>query len=156
MKKYVILTRTVICVLSFALGLTSISVENMILAWADVKNGNTVKILADSESTITVNKKDEDSEEPGKEPDIEPGKEPDNDILKIVSDKFSIERDYEQKCIIRVQNTSDHTQQIYLEAENPYKDLSMEIIRTGSKSSPVILGADESVEIELSVFAQNA
>lgn len=152
MKKHVILTKSMACVLSFAMMFTNISVKNLTPAWADAENGNAVKILADSENTITVNKKDEDSEEPGKEPDIEP----DDGLLKIESDKFSIERDYEQKCIIRVQNTSDYTQQLYLEAENPYKDLSMEIIRTGSKSSPVILGAGESAEIELSVFAQNA
>ena len=58
--------------------------------------------------------------------------------------------------MITVQNYSSEAKEFYLDIVNSYDDLSMEIIKTGSKSNPAIIAAGESVNVELSVFAQNA
>lgn len=103
-----------------------------------------VVISADSVDTVVVSEKEE--------PDIEYT----DGVIEIAVEVYKIERDYEQECMVRVTNTSDELQEFYLEAGNPYKDLSLEIIKSGSKVSPMLLQPEESAQIELSVFAQNA
>lgn len=102
-----------------------------------------ISISAESEHTVTVVKREEDLEET-------------DDILKIENKKFQIIRDYEQQCLLQVTNISNETQEFYLEAENKFDDLALEIIKSGSKDNPTILKPGESTIVELSVFAQNA
>lgn len=102
-----------------------------------------VTISAESEETVTVHERKEAFQEA-------------EGILEIETGQFTIARDYEQKCIIKVRNTSSEAQEFYLVAENLYNDLSLEVIKEGAKKNPVLIGANETIEIELSVFAQNA
>ena len=104
-----------------------------------------IQILAEAENTVTVNAKDDSTDDS----DI-------NGILDMQAGSYDIERDYEQACMITVTNTSDKTVEFYLEADNPYADLSLEIIKSGSDESPVVILAGETLEVELTVFAQNA
>lgn len=79
-----------------------------------------------------------------------------SDALEISNLDFTIERDYEQPCMLTVENVSSTAKEFYLEVTNNYSDLSMEIIKNGSKEDPTFVAAGQSVEVELSVFAQNA
>lgn len=76
--------------------------------------------------------------------------------LELYSKYFSIKRDYAQACMVEVHNPSDVAQEFYLETDNPYDDLAIGFIDAGSKDHPTIIGPQESIQVELSVFAQNA
>lgn len=104
-----------------------------------------IKILGSSDQTITVK-----DELDGPTGPVVYGS------LELRSTYFSIERDYEQACMVEVFNPSDIAQKFYLEADNPYSDLAIGFIGAGSKDHPTIIGPQESLEVELSVFAQNA
>ena len=60
--------------------------------------------------------------------------------LELYSTYFSIERDYEQACMVEVHNPSDVAQEFYLETDNPYDDLAIGFIDAGSKDHPTIIG----------------
>ena len=79
-------------------------------------------------------------------------------LLSIFADDdFTINRDYEQNCSITVSNLDNQVaKQFYLEAENVYPDLSYQFIGNGSADNPIFIAPGESMEITLSVFAQNA
>ena len=126
-------------------------------AFAENKNdqnstkGSNITIAAKSDNPITIKGKT----------DIEPELDPDagpivDGRLYISSDSYTIERDYEQECFITVSNHTDESVEFYLDVTNKYSDLSMDIIKAGSKNSPALLMPNESIEVELSVFAQNA
>lgn len=106
-----------------------------------------VTISAESENTITVRQDDEEEDNPDEETE---------GILKLQEKDYSITRDYQQQCMITVTNSSDKAQNFYLEAINNYQDISLEIVKAGSKNNPMLIAAGESLEVELSVFAQNA
>lgn len=113
-----------------------------------------ITIRAEAENTITVNET-----EPPTEPEETEPEDPVEDIdgkLDIQAGTYSIARDYEQTCMITVTNNFDHTVEFYLDAENTYSDISLQIIKSGSVDSPIVILAGESLEVELTVFAQNA
>lgn len=133
-------------VLSIILAVTLVPVE-LLAETAEVKTyeptEQSVRISAKSDETVTVHEKKEEFQEA-------------EGILRIEGGQFAIARDYEQKCMLKVTNTSGEAQEFYLEAENLYHDLSMEVIKAGARKNPVLIGAGETIEVELSVFAQNA
>lgn len=102
-----------------------------------------VSISAESKDSITVIQREEIVEEI-------------DGILEIEGREFQIERDYEQTCMLQVTNHSDQISEFYLEVKNKFDDISLEIVKSGSKDSPAILKPGETAEVELSVFAQNA
>lgn len=112
------------------------------------ENNQQMTITATSKDTITV-----------KEKITEPIPiEPVYKSLSIFADDdFTINRDYEQNCSITVSNLDNQVaKQFYLEAENVYPDLSYQFIGNGSADNPIFIAPGESMEITLSVFAQNA
>lgn len=126
-------------------------------AQSEEKNGRylptdqAITISAEAENTITV-KETEDPEEDEQDKPIEEVE----GILKLQAGDYSIARDYQQECMITVVNQSESTQTFYLEAANPYSDISLEIVNSGNKNNPMIIEPGESLEVKLSVFAQNA
>lgn len=133
-------------VLSIILAVTLVPAE-LLAETAEVKTyeptEQSVRISAKSDETVTVHEKKEEFQEA-------------EGILRIEGGQFAIARDYEQKCMIKVTNTSGEAQEFYLEAENLYRDLSLEVIKAGARKNPALIGAGETIEVELSVFAQNA
>ena len=133
-------------VLSIILAVTLVPAE-LLAETAEVKayepTEQSVRISAKSDETVTVHEKKEEFQEA-------------EGILRIEGGQFAIARDYEQKCMLKVTNTSGEAQEFYLEAENLYRDLSLEVIKAGARKNPVLIGAGETIEVELSVFAQNA
>ncbi len=128
------------CFLIVALTLCSFSLNIQAKGYKPADNSVTITADMDEPYTIKSN--------------------PDNiygDILSVYVQNHDIERDYEQKIMLTVENNSDDVQEFYFEADNEaYKDLSYEIIKEGSKATPAIINPDEEKDIELSVFAQNA
>lgn len=110
-----------------------------------------ITISAEAENTITV-KETEDTEEDEQDKPVEEVE----GILKLQAGDYSIARDYQQECMITVVNQSELTQTFYLEAVNSYSDISLEIVNSGNKNNPMIIEPGESLEVKLSVFAQNA
>jgi len=104
---------------------------------------------ADSDSEITIKQPET------TDPDT-PDTPPTIGLTAIYANEYNIDRDYEQQCLLTVENLSSEPQTVYLEAKNDYADISLEIIKAGSKGNPVILAPGESRQVELSVFAQNA
>ena len=127
------------------------------LVLADENDGETpaisrpaITVKANANNTITV-------KEPETEP--EPGPKPGPVVsgsLSFSSLNMTIDRDYEQECMITVRNYTSEAKEFYLDNVNNYADLWMEIIKAGSKGNPAIIAAGESMSVELSVFAQNA
>lgn len=110
---------------------------------------NSVVINAAGTETLTVTKA-VNPDNPDGEDEVPSG------TVYLKDQTFNIDRDYQQECMISVVNNTDVPQEIYLEAVNSNADLSMEIIKAGSKSIPLTIPAGETAEVELSVFAQNA
>lgn len=137
MKKRVLSAALSVCILLTLLPTAA-------LASAFSEKESEITISAETGETVTV-----------KEKEPEPGPAVDG-LLYLTTLDHTIQRDYEQECMITVRNTSDETQEFYLETNNTYDDLSMEIIKIGSKSNPAIISAGESIQVELSIFAQNA
>ena len=113
--------------------------EGEVIAYQPTNQSITLR--AEAENTITVNQKELEDRD---------------GILDIEAGFFTIERDYEQSCMIQVSNDSEQMVEFYLEASNDYSDISLEIIRAGSDESPIAIEPGETMSIELSVFAQNA
>ncbi len=110
---------------------------------------NSIVASASGTKNLTVLPKEPDEEDDGEY--TEAG------ALYIRSRNFSIERDYEQECMIKVTNDTDKPQVFYLNAQNSYEDISLEIIKRGfSESTAIIIAPNETAEVEMSVFAQNA
>ena len=76
--------------------------------------------------------------------------------LSLTFTKQKIERDYDQKYVFTVKNTSDKMRRLYFELDNSYDDLSMEIVGPGSKDNLLLLNTNEQTSVEIVVFAQNA
>lgn len=76
--------------------------------------------------------------------------------LQLSNLSFDIDRDYEQECFVQVSNPTDTAYEFYLDVDNPYTDLSVAFIGAGSEGHPTVVGPGESVNVELSAFAQNA
>ena len=124
-------------------------------AWATESNPtppeeDEITISADATRTVTIKEK-----EPEPAPEPEPGPIV-RGTLQLSELNHTIQRDYEQNCAITVRNTTGAPQEFYLEVDNGYDDLSMEIIQNGSKGNPAIIGAGENLQVTLTVFAQNA
>lgn len=110
---------------------------------ADEKTNN-VYVSATTDNTIKIKKAEE-----YVEPDY-------NGNLILSSNTFNIERDYAQLCKISVKNTSDNPIKYYLRADNKYDDIYLNFVRSGSEDDPLIIEPNESQEVTLDIFAQNA
>ncbi len=104
-----------------------------------------VMISATASDNITIQKPDELPEEG----DFD-------GVLSLSSGTFSIERDYAQKAIVNVTNTSEANVEYYLVAKNIYKDIYMNFVRNGSTASPLVIRPGETQSVQLDIFAQNA
>lgn len=118
--------------------------------WERALEGGEFRISAEDDNTISVTEK---------KPPVPVPPDPLRKTLIIsTASETAIQRDYEQNVNVSVRNPTDRPIWFYLTAENDgrYPDLSYEMIRSGSKDSPMILAAGETVSVTLSVFAQNA
>ena len=88
--------------------------------------------------------------------DDTPGGSATGDILSLSADAQTIDRDYEQTVIVKVENTSEQAVEYYLECENTYDDIYMNFVSSGSVDAPLTILAGETQNVELNVFAQNA
>ena len=77
-------------------------------------------------------------------------------ILSLTGGTFNAERDYAQSCTIQVKNLSETTIEYYLSAENPYDDIYLNFVRSGSIDSPIAILPGETQDIQLDIFLQNA
>jgi len=105
-----------------------------------------ISIGAKTDKTITIAKTDD----PIKPPDPTDGK------LSIKTTKYSIDRDYDQECIVTITNNTDQPVQYYLEVDNGYNDLFANTVKSGSQIKPIVIQPGETQQVMLSVFAQNA
>lgn len=101
------------------------------------------------ENTITVTPKQDTTEE-GPEEIFN------NGILDFSCDVITLDRDYAQTMKLKVTNKSEKMVQYYLEAENNYEDIYLNFVQEGSESAKMAIEPQETQEIELSVFLQNA
>lgn len=128
-----------VCVAILIASLTSIGVSVL----AAGNNEVTVKATAGTPITITPKATlPEKSEEKG--------------ILELVGGTFDIDRDYAQKCMVSVRNTSNASVEYYLTVNNIYSDIYLNFVRSGSVDIPLVIAAGESQQIQLDVFTQNA
>lgn len=102
-----------------------------------------LRVEASSEGTVTVS---------GAETGETQGKR----LALTVSGAQHIARDYDQTLHVLVTNHSSVQALYYLECDNPYDDLSMNFVMTGSYLSPLAIDPGETQSVELGVFAQNA
>ncbi|MCR5487855.1 MAG: Ig-like domain-containing protein [Lachnospiraceae bacterium] len=77
-------------------------------------------------------------------------------ILTLSCDVAELQRDYDQKLVIHVTNQSDNPARYYLECTNPNDDLFMNFVQNGSKEAPLTIQPNETQDVDLSIFAQNA
>lgn len=118
---------------------------------ADLVKENGLSITASGgKKTITVNAK------PGGGDASQQGGAASNGTLTLTGVPATIGRDYEQAVTVTVENTSGQAVQYYLECENPYDDIYMNFVSSGSKDAPLTIQAGERQDVTLSVFAQNA
>lgn len=75
--------------------------------------------------------------------------------LQVLDATFEIERDYNQKASVPVENTSESNLQYYLAVENKYSDIYLNFVKSGSKDAPLTITAGETQNIDMSIFAQN-
>ena len=115
------------------------------IAFAE-EDESVVSIIASGTDKITVDEPEE---------TVKPGST-ENDILSISVKPQIIERDYSQKIDLMVSNHSDTSVEYYFECDNPNEDLYMNFVEEGSKGSPLVIAPNESQNVALSVFAQNA
>lgn len=101
------------------------------------------------ENTITVTPKQE-------EPDEGTEEIFNNGILDFSCDVVTLDRDYAQTVKVKVTNKSEKMVQYYLEAENSYEDIYLNFVQEGSENAKMVIEPQETQEIELSVFLQNA
>lgn len=107
-------------------------------------------IMATAKETVTVK---ENEEKPIEPVPIDPVYK----SLSILTDDLTVDRDYEQICNVTISNPAGkEAKQFYLEAENVYSDLSYQFIGNGSVDNPMFIAPGESINVSLSVFAQNA
>lgn len=85
-----------------------------------------------------------------------PGGSASGDTLSLSGQSVTIDRDYNQTVTVYVYNWSEQAVQYYLECENPYDDIYMNFVSSGSEDAPLTIPAGESQSVILSVFAQNA
>ena len=76
--------------------------------------------------------------------------------LEITDISFNIERDFDQSCYVTVKNTGTENAVFFLSVDNPYSDIYLGFIESGSATQPTLLTAGESTRVKLSVFAQRA
>ena len=76
--------------------------------------------------------------------------------LYVSDATFNIERDFDQVAKVLVSNLSEQNMEVYLAVENRYTDIHVDFVRAGSIDEPLVIRANESEQIELSIFAQNA
>lgn len=118
--------------------------------WERALDGGGFRISAGNDNAISVTEK---------KPPVPVPPDPLRKTLIIsAASETAIQRDYEQNVNVSVRNPTDQPIWFCLTAENDgrYPDLSYETIQSGSKDSPMILAAGETVDVALSVFAQNA
>lgn len=109
-----------------------------------------LSIMATAKETVTVK---ENEEKPIEPVPIDPVYK----SLSILTDDLTVDRDYEQICNVTISNPAGkEAKQFYLEAENVYSDLSYQFIGNGSVDNPMFIAPGESINVSLSVFAQNA
>lgn len=77
-------------------------------------------------------------------------------LILSVDGSQAIERDYDQKALVRVKNVSAQPVEYYLQSENDYSDIYMNFVKSGSEDAPLTIQPGETQTVELSIFAQNA
>lgn len=119
---------------------------------ADLVQEGGLSITADGgDKAITVQEKPNGGDAPG------PGGAASNDTLSLsYHEQKAVSRDYDQAVPVQVTNLSEQVVQYYLECENPYDDIYMNFVSSGSKDAPLTIPAHGTQEVTLSVFAQNA
>lgn len=119
---------------------------------ADLVQEGGLSITADGgDKTIAVQEKPNGGDAPG------PGGSASNDTLSLsYHEQKAVSRDYDQAVPVQVTNLSEQAVQYYLECENPYDDIYMNFVSSGSKDAPLTIPAHGTQEVTLSVFAQNA
>ena len=106
-----------------------------------------ITVKAESEDAITIEKQEEYDEE--YDGDY-------NGLLILSAGEFNIDRDYSQSCVITVKNYTENVIEYYLTVNNPYEDLYMNFVRSGSVEIPLIIQSGETQQVQLDIFAQNA
>ncbi|MCL2784440.1 MAG: hypothetical protein FWD55_03185, partial [Propionibacteriaceae bacterium] len=76
--------------------------------------------------------------------------------LELTGGDFRLERDYGQSVQLGVTNQSDSAVVFYLDCVNPYDDIALGFVGSGSEEQPMVVQAGETQQVELSVFTQNA
>jgi hypothetical protein len=76
--------------------------------------------------------------------------------LAISYDRVTLSRDYNQKQDIRVTNFTERPVHYYLQAENPYEDIFLNFVDSGSEVEPLVILPGETQTIQLSISLQNA
>ena len=77
-------------------------------------------------------------------------------LLSLSNDKVTLQRDYSQIVDVSVKNLTDDPVHYYLQAENPYEDIYLNFVDSGSDLAPITINGKEILHINLSVFLQNA
>ena len=80
----------------------------------------------------------------------------DGDLHIEVENSYEIERDYDQNLMLTVTNISDQARAYYMAVDHSYADLSVNFIKGGSQSEPLLIEPGESQQVQLAIFAQNA
>ncbi len=69
---------------------------------------------------------------------------------------FDVERDYNQLVELGIENRSDATRDVVLRLDNPYSDVAIGFVGTGSVEEPAVLRGGETKPIQLGVHLQDA
>ncbi len=67
-----------------------------------------------------------------------------------------VERDYNQIVELGIENISDETRDVVLRLENPYPDVAIGFVGTGSIEEPAVLRGGETKPVDLGVHLQDA
>lgn len=76
--------------------------------------------------------------------------------LSIATKGPTLERDYAQTVPVTVKNVSKSVLEYHLVADNPYEDIYLNFVKTGSVQEPLTILPGETQVLEMTVFMQNA
>ncbi len=69
---------------------------------------------------------------------------------------FTVDRDYNQVVELGIENVSEETRDVVLRIENPYADVAIGFVGTGSVEEPAVVRASQKRDVELGVHLQEA
>ena len=78
----------------------------------------------------------------------------DGDLHIEVESSYEIERDYDQNLMLTVTNISDQARAYYMAVDHSYADLSVNFIKGGSQSEPLLIEPGESQQVDRSRCAK--